>query len=98
MLSGLPERAWTRVRQAWVRIALDGATAVVAFVVAQLVLREPAPIFAPIAAVVGDRVVAGTIDRLVIEPERVRIVDYKTARRPPATIATRSHSASASSR
>ncbi|MCD2188805.1 FUSC family protein [Actinomycetospora soli] len=52
MLNGLAERAWTRVRQAWVRIALDGATAVAAFVVAQLVLRQPAPIFAPIAAVV----------------------------------------------
>jgi len=38
----------------------------------------------PIAALVGERVVAGTIDRLLVEPERVRIVDYKTARRPPA--------------
>jgi ATP-dependent helicase/nuclease subunit A len=38
----------------------------------------------PVAAVVGGRVVAGTIDRLVIAPDRVRIVDFKTARRPPA--------------
>jgi ATP-dependent helicase/nuclease subunit A len=37
----------------------------------------------PIAAVVGERVVAGTIDRLLLGPERIRIVDYKTARRPP---------------
>ncbi|MBO9726118.1 MAG: double-strand break repair helicase AddA [Novosphingobium sp.] len=37
----------------------------------------------PVAAVVGGQVVAGTIDRLVVEPERVRLVDYKTARRPP---------------
>ncbi|GLZ54160.1 FUSC family protein [Actinomycetospora sp. NBRC 106378] len=52
MLTGLPGRAWERVRQAWVRIALDGATAIAAFVLAQLILRQPAPIFAPIAAVV----------------------------------------------
>jgi ATP-dependent helicase/nuclease subunit A len=36
----------------------------------------------PIAAVVGDRVVAGTIDRLLLG-ETIRIVDFKTARRPP---------------
>jgi ATP-dependent helicase/nuclease subunit A len=41
----------------------------------------------PIAAVVGDRVVAGTIDRLLLGPERIRIVDYKTARRPPEDVA-----------
>ncbi|MDG2003360.1 MAG: UvrD-helicase domain-containing protein, partial [Novosphingobium sp.] len=40
----------------------------------------------PIAAVVDDRVVAGTIDRLVITPDRIRLVDYKTSRRPPGTI------------
>ncbi len=40
----------------------------------------------PIAAMVGDRVVAGTIDRLLIESGRIRIVDFKTARRPPASI------------
>lgn len=52
MVSGLTGRAVDRVRQAWVRIALDGATAMAAFVLAQVVLRQPAPIFAPIAAVV----------------------------------------------
>lgn len=40
----------------------------------------------PVAAVVGGQVVAGTIDRLVIEPGRVRLVDYKSARRPPARV------------
>jgi ATP-dependent helicase/nuclease subunit A len=38
----------------------------------------------PVAAVVGGRVVAGTIDRLVITPDRIRLIDFKTARRPPA--------------
>lgn len=42
---------------------------------------------APIAALVGDRLVSGTIDRLVIAPDRVRIVDFKTDRRPPADAA-----------
>jgi len=41
----------------------------------------------PIAAVVGGQVIAGTIDRLVVEPDRIRLIDYKTSRRPPADIA-----------
>jgi ATP-dependent helicase/nuclease subunit A len=52
-----------------------------------------APLFAPgslaevpVAAVVGGQVVAGTIDRLVVEPGRVRLIDYKTARRPPESL------------
>jgi ATP-dependent helicase/nuclease subunit A len=40
----------------------------------------------PVAAIVGGQVVAGTIDRLVIEPDRVRLVDYKSARRPPDSL------------
>lgn len=40
----------------------------------------------PVAAVVGGQVVAGTIDRLVVGPDRVRLVDYKTSRRAPASI------------
>ncbi len=41
----------------------------------------------PLAAVVGGRVVSGTVDRLVILPDRIRIIDFKTARRPPLTFA-----------
>ncbi len=41
----------------------------------------------PIAATVGGRVIAGTIDRLVLGADTIRIVDYKTARRPPETLA-----------
>ena len=36
----------------------------------------------PVAALVGSEVVSGTIDRLVIEPTRIRLVDFKTARQP----------------
>ncbi|MBQ1499792.1 MAG: double-strand break repair helicase AddA [Sphingomonas sp.] len=43
---------------------------------------------APIAAVVGDGlVVSGTVDRLVITPDHVRVVDFKTGRRAPASLA-----------
>ena len=40
----------------------------------------------PIAATVGERVVAGTIDRLVLGADAIRIIDYKTARRPPTDL------------
>ena len=42
---------------------------------------------APIAAVVGTQVIAGTVDRLVIGADRIRLVDFKTGRRVPATLA-----------
>jgi len=40
----------------------------------------------PVMALLGDRVVAGSIDRLLVGEARVRIVDFKTARRPPQSI------------
>ena len=40
----------------------------------------------PLAATVGDQVIAGTIDRLLIRRDLVRIVDFKTARRPAADL------------
>jgi ATP-dependent helicase/nuclease subunit A len=41
----------------------------------------------PLAATVGGQVIAGTADRLLVERERVLVVDFKTARRPPAGLA-----------
>ncbi|MFB0875366.1 MULTISPECIES: double-strand break repair helicase AddA [unclassified Sphingobium] len=41
---------------------------------------------APIAAVVGEAVIAGTVDRLSIGPDRVQIVDFKTGRVAPLTL------------
>ncbi|MFM5923271.1 MAG: double-strand break repair helicase AddA [Novosphingobium sp.] len=38
----------------------------------------------PIAATVAGQVIAGTIDRLQIDGDTIRLVDFKTARRPPA--------------
>ena len=52
--------------------------------------RRFAPLFgpgslgeAPIAATLPDgRVIAGTVDRLLVEQERILVVDYKTGRAP----------------
>jgi ATP-dependent helicase/nuclease subunit A len=41
----------------------------------------------PLAATVGGQVIAGTADRLLIERDRVLVADFKTARRPPASLA-----------
>ncbi|MGE5506105.1 MAG: PD-(D/E)XK nuclease family protein, partial [Actinomycetota bacterium] len=38
----------------------------------------------PVAGLVGERVVSGVVDRLVVTPTEVLVVDYKTSRRPPA--------------
>jgi ATP-dependent helicase/nuclease subunit A len=42
---------------------------------------------APIAAVVGEEVIAGTVDRLRITVEKVQVVDFKTGRRVPTSAA-----------
>lgn len=41
---------------------------------------------APVVAVVGDQVIAGTVDRLCIGLDRVMVVDFKTGRRAPRDI------------
>jgi ATP-dependent helicase/nuclease subunit A len=43
---------------------------------------------APIAAVVEGRVIAGTVDRLLVTEDRVTLVDFKTGRRVPSGLAT----------
>jgi len=66
------------------------------------ILADPAysPLFsegslgeAPIAAALPDgRVIAGTVDRLLVEPERVSVIDFKTGRVPAGDSAIpRSH-------
>ncbi|MEP2550008.1 MAG: double-strand break repair helicase AddA [Marinomonas sp.] len=40
----------------------------------------------PLSATVGGDVIAGTADRLLVTPEEVVVVDFKTARRPPETL------------
>ena len=59
------------------------------------VLEEPgfAEIFGPqalaeipLAATVDGQVVMGTADRLLVTPEKITVVDFKTARRPPTSL------------
>ena len=40
----------------------------------------------PLTGIVGDVVVGGLVDRLVVLPDRVLVADFKTNRRPPARI------------
>lgn len=41
----------------------------------------------PLSAIVGSEVITGVIDRLLVTPERVLVADFKTARRPPHSLA-----------
>jgi ATP-dependent helicase/nuclease subunit A len=38
---------------------------------------------APVAALVGETVIAGKVDRLLIKPDFIRIIDFKTGSRVP---------------
>ncbi len=40
----------------------------------------------PLAATVGDQVITGTADRLLVTESRIMVADFKTARRPPASL------------
>ncbi|MXO64730.1 double-strand break repair helicase AddA [Altericroceibacterium endophyticum] len=40
----------------------------------------------PFAATVDGQVIAGTVDRLLVEPERILVADFKTSRRPPQRV------------
>jgi ATP-dependent helicase/nuclease subunit A len=40
----------------------------------------------PIVGRIGDQPVSGTVDRLVVAPDAIEIVDYKTNRQVPATL------------
>jgi ATP-dependent helicase/nuclease subunit A len=42
---------------------------------------------APLAGRVGGRLIAGQVDRLLVEPDRVLVLDYKTNRPPPREVA-----------
>ncbi len=42
---------------------------------------------APLAGRVGGRLIAGQVDRLLVDPERVLVLDYKTNRPPPMDVA-----------
>ena len=101
LLERLPERAGPEragAAAAWLARSashLDEATRDEIARAAIAVLDDPqwAEVFGPgslaevpLAAAVGGRAIAGTIDRLVFGAETIRIVDFKTARCPPASL------------
>ncbi len=101
LLERLPELAADQrldAAQAWLARAASGsnaaeridmanaALAVLAHPDWQELFSSAALAEVPIAALVGTRMVAGTIDRLLVTPERIWLVDFKTARRPPAAL------------
>ncbi|HUA76142.1 MAG TPA: double-strand break repair helicase AddA [Acetobacteraceae bacterium] len=72
----------------------EDAAALAEAVLGVLSHPELAPLFGPegraevpLTGLIGDRVVGGLVDRLVVLPDRVLFVDFKTNRRPPATLA-----------
>jgi ATP-dependent helicase/nuclease subunit A len=65
---------------------LDSALAVLAEPTFAQVFSPAALAEVPLAATVGGIVIAGTADRLLIEAERITVIDFKTARRPPAAL------------
>ncbi|WCT74834.1 double-strand break repair helicase AddA [Sphingomonas naphthae] len=75
-----------RIDDADVRAGLvDAACAVIADPAHAHIFAPDALAEAPIAAVVGGEVVAGTVDRLVVTPDRITLIDFKTGRRVPET-------------
>jgi ATP-dependent helicase/nuclease subunit A len=84
-------REWL-ARQAWdVAVGerdamLSSALAVLAEPGWQAIFSSAALAEVPLAATVGSQVIAGTADRLLVETDRVLVVDFKTARRPPSSL------------
>jgi ATP-dependent helicase/nuclease subunit A len=69
-------------------------SAVVAEVLAIMAHPDLAPLFGPdgraevpLTGMIGDQVVGGLVDRLVVRPDQVLMADFKTNRRPPASVA-----------
>ncbi len=78
---------------AWPGLEPDAAVELARQVTGVLELPELAPAFAagsrseqPIIGRLGDLVIAGQIDRFAVTPEAVFLVDFKSARLPPATV------------
>lgn len=89
-LPGRPAADWPALATS----LLDDTHRAAALAEAQLVLSHPdlAPLFGPdtlaevaVSAPWGDRTLAGSIDRLVIAPDRILVIDYKSNAVVPAS-------------
>src|ERR1700676_2412055 len=97
-LPAVPESEWSAA--AWRFLSgtagdLTGAASRGIVDEAVAILRHPkaAPLFGPgslaevpLTGIVGNVVVGGLVDRLLVLPEMVMVAEYKTNRRPPASI------------
>jgi ATP-dependent helicase/nuclease subunit A len=95
-LPGLPAADRRRVGEAWCAANHPDLDAAAITATALGIMADPAfaEVFAadalaeaPLAAVVGGNVIAGTVDRLLVGPTRVLVVDFKTGLRVPADAA-----------
>ena len=96
-LPSLPEPDWDAAAATFLaRHPLDPAEAAAMLAQTLAVLRDPAlaPLFAPgsraeqpLTGLVGTTIITGTVDRLAVLPGRVLLVDYKTGREAPKTVA-----------
>ena len=78
--------AWLRAQGAADAEALADEALVVLDDAANAALFGPDALAeAPIAGLVGDSAIAGIVDRLLVEPERVLVVDFKTGLSVPAS-------------
>ncbi len=93
-LPDLPAGDRRRIGEAWVAANHPQLDAAATTQTVLAILDDPAfaDVFAPdalaeapLAAVVGDKVIAGIVDRLLVDETRVRVVDFKTGTRVPAT-------------
>ncbi|NJC09348.1 double-strand break repair helicase AddA [Polymorphobacter fuscus] len=92
-LPALPHADRRRVGEAWCAAAHPDLDAAATTATVLAILDDPAfaAVFAPdalaeapLAALVGYRVIAGTVDRLVVTGSDVLVVDFKTGARVPA--------------
>ncbi|MCR2834053.1 double-strand break repair helicase AddA [Parerythrobacter lacustris] len=65
---------------------LDSALAVIELPEFAALFGPDALAEVPLAATVDGQVIAGTADRLLVTADEVRVVDFKTARRPPLSL------------
>ena len=97
-LPELPEAERAGAAEIWMArnaadLAQDRRRQIAADALAVLASPDWAEIFAPgalaevpLMAVVDGQVIAGTADRVLVQRERVLVVDYKTTARPPAAL------------
>jgi ATP-dependent helicase/nuclease subunit A len=98
-LPSLPAGEWQAAAMHWLDrsgtgIPTEHVAPLVTEVLAILTHPALAPLFGPearaevpLTGVVGDVVVGGLVDRLVVLPDEVLLADFKTNRRPPAMVA-----------